>query len=380
MTITPIISIFNKALEEPGTAVKQWKMSSGGRAVGFLLTDVPEELIHAAGFFPYGICGDGSGLERADGHLQSWACSLVRSSFALALEGKLDFLDGLIIPQTCDTTRMVSGIWEHAGPLPFMENYLPPRQVDRPSARTYLVGELARLKRRLEDYRGAAITITELRNSISLYNSNRKLLRRIFSLHGQNPGCIGHRNLYSLIRAAMIMPREALNQLLKSLLEVLEKDSPSNRAVDQIRLVMSGSVCEPLEILDYIESAGGVVVGDDLQNGRRYIEADVPESGDPLEALADRQINRMPFAGYDIARNPRRHFLARLAREKHARGVIFLHLKYCEAENYDYHDNLQALKKAGIPAMRIETEFGSSSMGQLNTRVQAFMEMVGGAG
>ena len=106
----------------------------------------------------------------------------------------------------------------------------------------------------------------------------------------------------------------------------------------------------------------------------------MPESGDPLEALADRQINRMPFAGYDIARNPRRHFLARLAREKHARGIIFLHLKYCEAENYDYHDNLQALKKAGIPAMRIETEFGSSSMGQLNTRVQAFMEMVGGAG
>jgi len=379
MTAAQLISSFNATITAQDQFATQWKNKSGGKVIGFLLTDVPEELIHAAGFFPYGICGSSGGHERVDAHLQNWACSLVRSSFALALQGKLDFLDGLIIPHTCDTTRMVSGIWKHASPLPFMENYLLPRQVDRPSARTYLVGELTRLKERLEDYRGAVITDDEISNSISLYNSNRKLLRRIFSLHEQNPGCICNRDLYALIRAGLIMPREILNDYLGQLVDALEKDGPSSSAANHTRLVISGSVCEPPEILDYLEHAGGTVVGDDLQNGWRYIEADVRETGDPLEALADYQINRIPFAGYDTVRNPRRHFLVHLAQKKQARGVIFLHLKNCEAENYDYYDNMQALKKMGIPTLRLETEFGGSSLGQLNTRVQAFMEMVGGA-
>ena len=275
---------------------------------------------------------------------------------------------------------MVSGIWKHASPLPFMENYLLPRQVDRPSARTYLIGELTRLKKRLEDYRGSVITDAEIGKSISLYNSNRKLLRQIFSLHEQNPGCIGNRDLYALIRAGLIMPREMLNDYLIQLVEALEAKYPSNGAAKQTRLIISGSVCEPPELLDYLEHAGGVVVGDDLQNGWRYIEAEVKESGDPLEALADYQINKIPFAGYDTIRNPRRHFLVHLAQSKQARGVIFLHLKNCETENFDYFDNMQAFKKMGIPTLRLETEFGGSSLGQLSTRVQAFMEMVGGAG
>ena len=58
--------------------------------------------------------------------------------------------------------------------------------------------------------------------------------------------------------------------------------------------------------------------------------------------------------------------------------MIFLHLKYYEPENYDYYDNAQTLEKAGIPTIRIETEFGTTSLGQIRTRVQAFLEMVGG--
>jgi benzoyl-CoA reductase/2-hydroxyglutaryl-CoA dehydratase subunit BcrC/BadD/HgdB len=144
------------------------------------------------------------------------------------------------------------------------------------------------------------------------------------------------------------------------------------------RLIISGTLLEPFELLDYLEEGGGIIVGDDLQNGFRYIDGEVKEDVEPLEALADRQLNRIPFAGYDLSQNPRRYFLSRMAVQKKAQGVIFLHLKYCEPENYDYYDNAQTLEKAGIPAIRIETEFGTTSLGQIRTRVQAFLEMVGG--
>lgn len=377
MDVAKIIDAFKDAAEDPCRQAQQWKEETKGKAVGFLLTDVPEELIYASGFLPFGIAGGSSRLDLAKAHLQNWTCSFIRSSLALALEKKLDFLDGLIIPQTCDTTRMVFGVWKHVSPLPFFQNFRMPRQVERPSAREYLIGELVRLKRLLEEFRGEEISDEELKKSIRLYNQNRALLRELYTLHEENPRVIKTRDLYTIIKASMVMPREKVNELLNHLVNAV-KQGARNSYGEQIRLIISGTLLQPLELLDYLEEERGIVVGDDLQDGFRYIEKDVDENIDPMEALALRQLNRMPFAGYDKAKNPRRFFLVNLAEQKKAQGVIFLHLKYCEPENYDYYDNFLALEKAQIPSIRLETEFGTTSLGQLRTRIQAFLEMVGG--
>ena len=86
-------------------------------------------------------------------------------------------------------------------------------------------------------------------------------------------------------------------------------------------------------------------------------------------SLAIRQLKKTPFGGYDVPSAPRRYNLVKAAQQKKVQGVLFLHLKYCEPENYDYYDNLQALEQAGIPSLRIETEFGDTSLGQLQTRI-----------
>ncbi len=371
-----LIDYFKKAVVNPGWQALQWKNEKKGKIIGFLLTDVPEELIHAAGFLPYGICGGHGRLERADVHLQTWACSYVRSSLALALDGKLDFLDGLIIPQTCDTTRMVLGIWQHAAPLPYLQNFRVPRQLDRPSARHYLIGEIARLKTTLEELGGIEITEEKLNKSIRLYNRNRTLLRRLYAFHAQHPASLSAKELHIIIQASMLIPRETLNELLIKLTDSIERETPYSD--DRIRLLFSGTLLEPLEILDYLEEGNGIIVGDDFKNGFRYIDGDVKENEAPLEALADRQLKRIPFAGYDMSLNPKGPFLVQLAQQKKAHGVLLLHLKYCEPENFDYYDNFKDLKKAGLPAMRIEVEFGSTPLGQLRTRIQAFLEMLGG--
>ncbi|MDO9535606.1 MAG: 2-hydroxyacyl-CoA dehydratase family protein [Bacillota bacterium] len=373
---TEVLEIFRQAVEDPGKEVREWKEKKGGKVVGFLLTDVPEELIHAAGFFPFGICGGTVRMDQVEAHLQFWSCSYVRNSLALALDGKLDFLDGLVIPHTCDTTRMLMGIWKHVRPLPFMDSFRLPRQVGRPSAKQYVVGELRRIKDRLDDFRGTEITDEELSQSFKLYNSNRNLLRKLFNLHEQNPASISNKDLYTVVKASMVIEREKLNMLLSELVSVLAENAGTPN--DKTKIFISGTFLEPLDLLNYIDESGGAIVGDDLKNGFRYIESDVAEAGDPLEALAERQLKRIPSASYDIPENLRRHFLVKTAQQKGVQGVILLHVKYCEPENYDYYDNIQALEKAGIPALRIETEFGDTSLGQLSTRVQAFMEMVGG--
>lgn len=379
MADTSLFKQFHDAVANVERMALKWKGQYGGMVIGWLKTDVPEELIHAAGCLPFGIYGGKPGFDRVDAHLQPWACSLMRSNLAMALNGKLDFLDGLIIPHTCDTTRMIAGIWKHVRPFPYMENYYMPRQVDRPSARTYMLGELKRLKESIERFTGSVITEQNLTKSIALYNENRSLLRHLFSLHEQNPGLIGCLDLYTVVKSSMVTPKEIHNQWLGQLINTLEmenREQPGSMDT-RVRVVISGPVWEPPEIMDIIDKLG-TVVGDDLLTGYRYIAGDVAKAGNPLEALADRQLKRIPFAGFDSSHNPRRNFLVDLVRRKQAQGVIFLHLKFCEPENYDYYDNKAALERAGFPSVRIETEVGGSSLEQVRTRIEAFLEMVGG--
>ncbi len=92
------------------TSVADWKRQSDGterKAVGFLPVYGPREVIHAAGFLPVGVVGGGDALEiiRGDAYFQSYICHFPRSVIELGLSGRLDVLDGMIFPSTCDVIR-----------------------------------------------------------------------------------------------------------------------------------------------------------------------------------------------------------------------------------------------------------------------------------
>lgn len=377
--VEQILRRIGAVLEDPLHYVRSVKNERKLKVIGWLLTDVPEELIHAAGALPFGITGNRESFSRADAHLQTWACSLARSCLGLGVQGRLGFLDGIIIPHTCDTTRNLGGIWKQVKPLPMMENFLLPRQVDRPSARPYLIGELGRLKAKLEQCTRCEITAKKLAESISLYNRNRQLLRRLFSYHVENPEALNNRAIYNIIKSSLCMPKEDHNGLLTELCEALG-DPPRKKRQERgrIRIVLSGKVWEPPEIMDILDGGNAVVVADDLATGHRYMAADVAEMGDPIEALAQRQIDRIPFACFGTGRYDRRNFLVDMVKESGAAGIIFVHMKYCEPENFDYPDMRSACESAGILTLKLETELGNITLGQLETRLQAFLEMIRG--
>ena len=56
-------------------------------------------------------------------------------------------------------------------------------------------------------------------------------------------------------------------------------------------------------------------------------------------------------------------------------GVIALIQKFCDPHGFDYHHVVQAFEDVGIPSVFIEID-NIVSVGQLKTRVQAFIEMI----
>jgi bcr-type benzoyl-CoA reductase subunit C len=375
MAIKELLNRFFAVAADPYAEARKRK-EQGQKVIGWLPTDVPEELIHAAGAFPVVILGINDNIHLADAHLQTWACSLMRGCLESGLNGTLDFLDGVIIPHKCDTTRMLVGIWRHNLNTPYIDNYLMPRQVDRPSARTYLRGELARLKGNMEKCTGKIITDEDLGASIKIFNDNRIALNRLYQYHAANTAFISSRAIYTVIKAAMYMDKAEHTALVQELLQELYNVFPKKD--DRVRLAVSGGVWEPPEIFDMLEELGAVVVADDLLTGARYLRAEVTPDGDLLDALAVRQLNRIPFGGFDSTAKERRAYLIEMVQKANAKGLVFLHLKFCEPENYDYNDMREALKQAGILNTRLEIEYGNASLGQIRTRLQAFIEMTGG--
>src|SRR3990170_5513942 len=78
--------------------------SQGQKVIGYLCCYVPLELFTASGVVPYRIMGSlDQTISEADSHLETIVCPFIRSCFDLALKGDYNFLDGIVMPHSCDT-------------------------------------------------------------------------------------------------------------------------------------------------------------------------------------------------------------------------------------------------------------------------------------
>lgn len=69
--------------------------------------------------------------------------------------------------------------------------------------------------------------------------------------------------------------------------------------------------------------------------------------------------------------------LVRLAKEYKADGIIHCSLAFCDPYLVEANRVENVLKEHGIPLLKIETDYGMEDSGQLKTRIEAFLEMIG---
>jgi bzd-type benzoyl-CoA reductase N subunit len=356
------------------------KMKSETRVVGTLCSYVPEEIIVAAGAHPFRLLGSGERASLADAHLQSYCCSLGRGVLEDALAGRLDFLDGVVFTHTCDTMQRLSDIWRINISGPFHLDVILPVKLDTQSARRYFRDVLETFRKDLGAKLGVAIADDNLKNAIRTINRIRMAVGRIYELAKGHPQMIKGGEIYMLDRAAMMMDRSRVADLLEKTLSEMEDgnkgalppDAPSPK-----RIFIEGGILSHPDIYKMIEEAGGAVVGDDLCTGSRYFNGLVNEENpDPIAAIADRYIERIVCPAKHSGATDRARRLAEMVLEKKAQGVVFFFLKFCDSHAFDYPYLRDALEKAGIPSLVVEVEDQLQAEGQLRTRIEAFLEMI----
>jgi len=182
-------------------SVRQWKEAGRDRLViGHMPVYVPREIIHAAGMLPVGILGGGDQLDviHGDAYYQSYICRIPRSTIELAVTGRLDCLDGMLFPSTCDVIRNLSGMWQLKFQDKFVRYFDVPQNFDLDIGGAFYTRELQVLCAELEGIGGCKVTNDNLHASIELYNQNRRAIRDLYAYRSAEPWQVLTPELYLL--------------------------------------------------------------------------------------------------------------------------------------------------------------------------------------
>lgn len=357
-------------------ALQQWK-DQGRGVIGCYCSYIPIEVITAAGFTPFRMRGTGStGTDLADTCVSSINCSFVRHSLDLALRGEYSFLDGVIWVNSCDHVRRIYDHWKRKVETSYLRLLALPKK-NEPDQIDWYRDEIRLFRESLGPHFGLWVSDDSLRDAIKLHNETRRLQRKIYELRkGKNPPITGAEML-SVMVAGTAMPVEYYNNLLKELVDELEK-SKEGHADHRARIMLIGGILDDPAYVEVIESQGGLVVTDSLCFGTRIMWGEVDETTDPITALAQYYLYDRPQCARIFGDQPKRSaFVKDMVRDFNVDGVITERLVMCDNWTGEQFMMGEDLKEAGIPYMRLDRDYLNIGSGQLRTRVQAFLEMMG---
>ena len=361
----------------------------GRKVAGYMCSYSPQEMLHAAGYFPVRIMGRLGATPRADQLMQSFVCSFARSTFDAGLSGEFDFLEIMLFAHTCDTMQNLADLWQ--GNCPRMKTIITslPNVHAGAAAATYFRKELERVRGLIEGIAGP-ISDEKLLASIQLYDRHRAAMKRLYALRRACPDAMTGAQMMSVVLSSFLMPKEEHMGLVERLeaggrrLEEEGKKLEAGPTASRTpKVVVSGSVCQAMDFVTAIEAAGCLIVDDDLCMGTRSYLLDCsvggesfPANGDPMDVLARTYMARTPCPaihkpGFDPAVS-----LMDRVQQAHADGVVFLITKFCDPFLFDYPHVRDKLESAGIPSLMLEIEQHLPVSEQVRTRMEAFVEIL----
>jgi benzoyl-CoA reductase subunit C len=355
---------------------------AGKKIIGYFCCFVPEEIITALDMVPYRIQGSPSEpIDEADAFIEPMACPFARSCFNQALKDEYEFLDGFVAPHSCDTIERMYHIWHHNKPAPFNHMINVPHMMG-PSSEEFYRKELDYFISRLEEWSGQKLNKEKLKDAVKLYNKRRALLRELYELRKTSPPLVTGTEITKVIVAGMGIPAAEHIDIVKAFIaEIKKRPQPKGPSVP--RIFIWGNEIDDVAFIQLVEESGADVVMDDLCTGTRFFWDDVPETSDPLAGITTRYIkthcprsNPLQVGSRSEDLESRYSYIRNFISDWQVNGVIFYIVRYCdtcELEGPDLREYLNSLK---LPVLMIEDDYSTSTIGQLRTRIQAFLEMI----
>lgn len=376
-----IFNEFNEARQKGFVDVKNLK-DQGKKIVGTYCTYSPWELIMAAGAIPISLCSmSDEPIAEAEKHLPKNLCPLIKSSYGFALTDKCPYLyfsDLVVGETTCDGKKKM---YEYLGQLkPMHVMQLPQTSKGEASFNSWR-NEMIIFKERLEKEFGVEITEDKLKAAINLRNRERKALIDFYEMGKMCPPPItGAEMLQVLYGATFKTDKEAhIETLTKFTQDIKEDYAKGNKKVSESkkRILITGCPMGGAaeKVVKIIEENDGVVVCYENCTGIKATQELVDETIDPIDALTRKYLN-IPCSCMS-PNDGRINSLSNLVDDYKVDGVIDVILQACHTYSVESHSIKKFMSEVKhTPYMSIETDYSQNDVGQLKTRIAAFIEML----
>ena len=354
------------------------KKKEGKKVVEFFGDFVPEQWITAAGAESYLICkgGDPQPPEATLDYMLRFMNPLAATmagSYLLGLDAVMPIADSITIQQHDSHYGRMTEILEYKG--------LPVYKVGVPAdytvdiSREYYRNELREFRAMLEKLVGHPISDDDIRAN---YDKINELLRKIDELRKQDNPPITFSDFIKLnhytLRVDYDTSIEALTQIYEEL-----KNAPGAHAKDAPRILIMGRAVAlgDYQVPTIIESAGGSIVTEFLDEAIRPFKCDIPTEGDVVEAYASAMYdNRVPQCIFQPAWETRFEHLKELIKEYRVDGVLWYQLAFDEIYDMEHTCVSKWIAETGVPLMKLESsyEYSREAIAPLTTRLESFVE------
>lgn len=359
----------------PGKTIVNTKKETGKELVGCFPIHTPEEIVYAAGCVPIGMWGGRTEIQLADKYLQSFCCSIMRANVEFAMRGTYDMLKAVIIPTFCDTMKCIVENMKLAMPK------VPTIAMAYPQHRTlsagleYMVSEIKRVRHELELTLGKIITESQIEEAFSIYEKYRRTMRRFSETSAEHPEIITARKRHLLIKAGQFMDKAIYTEMIEEIIQGLEGEPSSG--YQGTRVVVTGLLSEPIEMLDIFDENQITIAADDLSLGSRLWRTQARKDvTDVFQKMAYRVADQEGDTFLYDPEKKKGQMLIDMAEECRADGIVVLMMKFCDPEEYDYPIYKEEVEAASVPMLYLEIDQQITSFEQIRTRVQSFTEML----
>lgn len=373
-----VLKTLIKQLEDvslrPDKAILKSVNDTGKEPIGCFPIYTPEEIVYAAGYLPVGMWGGKTEIKLADKYLQSFCCSIMRTNIEYGMNGTYDNLKAVILPTFCDTLKCVCENWKVAVPqVPIIPIVYPQNRLLE-SGFEYLLTEFNRVKNEIEKIKGDKISDNDLEEAFNLYEDYRATMREFVQIAEDYPSIINTRTRHLIIKASYFMDKKEYTEIITKIIAEL-KDTPAEK-FSGIKVVGTGLLCEPVELLDVFVENNIAVVADDFAQESRQFRVKARTEGSAMEKMAYRIVDQRGCTFLYEEEKTKGQMLIEMTKKSNAQAIVVIMMKFCDPEEFDYPIIKAEIEKANIPMLYIETDMQLDSYEQIRTRVQSFAEML----
>ena len=347
--------------------------------IGAYCTYFPQEIAMAMGAVTVGLCSTSDEtIPVAEKDLPKNLCPLVKSSYGFAVTDKCPFFyfsDVVVGETTCDGKKKMYELMKEFKNVYIME--LPNTQNE--AALELWKKEIIRFKEYLEKTFDTTITEEQIRHAVHISNQGRLALRRLYETMKNDPAPMDGSQLFNVLYGSQFkfdrekMPAEIDAVREKIMKEYEEGEKPERKK----RILLTGcpSAGAPMKVVKAIENNGGNVVVYENCGGAKSVDRLIDEDTDDIyQAIAERYL----AIGCSVMTpdTNRYELLDRLIDEYQVEGVVEMTLQACHTYNIEAKSIEKRVKEKGLPYIHVETDYSQADVGQLDTRIAAFLEMI----